>query len=393
MKNYIFKPIILLFLLLNFLYAADVTKDIRLIGNPSKSQFGDGEAAYSRNVWDLQVYNGLLFVGAGNSANEGPSKNSGNVDLHVYNPKTDKFSKETVIYDDQIDIFKLLNDNLFIPGHDATGSWNWGNFYQREQNASWKMYRNIPKALHVYDLEYRDKTLFAGVGLYEGAAVGMTKDLGKNWEIIKLGRSRVYAFMSIGDRLFALKKFKRTSKPYFSVAEYRSGNFVPRYDISIFDFFPSTKFDIKYSRATRIISFDDKAIYLGAYKYNSHQTKPFGFYEAVLKNNKIAAKKIRLKEGYIPRDIIKRGGIIYLLTSKTTLKNTHIEVLEFGTKNLTTYKELFSFNYPTFARSFELLEGVFYFGMGCDVDEGDNWKISDIKKETGDIIAYRWTKE
>ena len=380
MKYYILKPLILLFLSLSSVYPADVTKDIHVIGNPARSQFADGEAAYSRNVWDLQVYDNKLFIGAGNSANEGPSKNSGNVDLHVYDPKNAEFYKETTVYDDQVDIFKVLKGRLYIPGHDATGSWDWGNFYLREKNGSWKMYRNIPKALHVYDLIYKDGYLLAGVGLYEGAAVAATSDTGKNWNMIKLGRSRVYAFMNIGDTLFALKKFKRTSRPYFSVAEYRRGNFVPRYDISIFDMFPDTRFDIKYSRATRIISFDNKTVYLGAYKYNSHQTKPFGFYEAVLKDHKIYAKKIRLKDGYIPRDIIKRGNIIYLLTSKSEQKSTDIEVLEFNKNDLNGYQTLFSFEYPTFARSFEYMGGVFYFGMGCDVDEGDAWKMDDIKK-------------
>ncbi|DAB28311.1 MAG: hypothetical protein A2513_08825 [Sulfurimonas sp. RIFOXYD12_FULL_33_39] len=388
-----FKFFILFFINITLLSAVDVTKDIELIGNPSKSQFSDGEAAYSRNVWDLQVYNDKLFIGAGNSANEGPSKNSGNVELHVYNPKTLKFNKETTIYDDQIDIFKLLDDKLFIPGHDATGSWNFGNFYLRVDNQKWMMYRNIPKALHVYDLAYKDKKLFAGVGLYEGAAVGITKDLGKNWEIIKLGSSRVYSFLQIGDELFALKKFKHTSKPYFSVAQYKNKNFVPRYDISIYDMFPSTKFDIKYSRATRIISFDDKAIYLGAYKYNSHQTKPFGLYYTILKNGNLYSKRVKLKDGYIPRDIIKRDDTIYVLSSKSVKENTEIEVLEFKTDDLTKYKKLFSFEYPTFARSFELLDGAFYFGMGCDVDEGDIWKMSDIKKESGDLVVYRWKKQ
>ena len=385
------KIFLLLFLAFISLGAKDVTSELKYIGTPYASQYKNGEAAYSRNVWDLQVYDGKLFIGAGNSANEGPSINSGPVSLIAYNPKTNKFNKETVIYDDQVDIFKVLKNNLFIPGHDATGSWSWGNFYLRIADKSWMMYRNIPKALHVYDLALRGKKLFAGIGLYEGAAVGITTDLGKHWEIIKLGRSRVYSFLSIGDEFYALKKFKRISKPYFSVAQYYKGNFVPRYDISIYDMFPDTKFKIKYSRATRIINFDDRAMYIGAYKYNSHQTKPFGLYSAKQAGKKLLTKKIKLQDGYVPHDIIKRGNILYVLTSKENRYDTTIKVLKFTTSDLTTYKELFYFNYPTFARSFELLSNSFYFGMGSDVDEGDDWKMSDIKKETGDILKY--TKE
>lgn len=385
------KIILLLFLTFVSLSAKDVTSELKYIGTPYANQYKSDEKIYARNVWDMQVYDNKLFIGAGNSANEGPSINSGPVSLMVYNPKTNNFKKESVIHDDQVDIFKVLNNNLFIPGHDATGSWSWGNFYLRVQDNSWIMYRNIPKALHVYDLALKGKKLFAGIGLYEGAAVGITTDLGKHWEIIKLGRSRVYSFLSIGDEFYALKKFKRTSKPYFSVAQYFNGTFVPRYDISIYDMFPDTKFKIKYSRATRIINFENKAIYVGAYKYNSHQTKPFGLYSAQLVNKKLLTKKIELEDSYVPRDIIKRDNIIYVLTSKENRYDTTIKVLKFSTNNLVNGTELFFFKYPTFARSFELLDNSFYFGMGSDVDEGDDWKMSDIKKETGNILKY--TKE
>ena len=369
----------------------DVTKNIEYIGNPYATIFQTKEATYSRNVWDLQVYDNLLFIGAGNSANEGPSKNSGNLNLYVYNPKTNGFNSEAIIYDDQIDIFKVLQNQLFIPGNDATGSWEWGNIYLRLANQKWQMYRNLPHALHVYDLTLHDNKLFAGIGLDEGAAVGVSTDLGKSWKVTPLGESRVYSFLHLGKELFALKKFKTTSQPYFSVAQYqKDGSFMPRYDISIYDIFPETKFDIKYSRATRIISFEDKAIYLGAYKYNSHQTKPFGLYVAKLNNNKLNVKRIKLKEDTIPRDIIQRDDAIYVLCSKKSGEKVTIEVLEFASHDFSTYKELFSFEYNSFARSFELHEGSFYFGIGSDVDEGDVWKMEDIKKETGNILKYKW---
>lgn len=371
----------------------DVTQNIEYVGNPYSTLFQTKEATYSRNVWDLQVYENLLFIGAGNSANEGPSKNSGNLNLYVYNPKTNEFNSEAIIYDDQIDIFKVLQNQLFIPGHDATGSWEWGNIYMRLANQKWQMYRNLPHALHVYDLTLHENKLFAGVGLNEGAAVGVSSDFGKSWKVTPLGESRVYSFLHLGNELFALKKFKTTSQPYFSVAQYKKdGSFMPRFDISIYDMFPDTKFDIKYSRATRIISFEDKAVYLGAYKYNSHQTKPFGLYIASLSKNKFNAKRIELKDGYTPRDIIKREETLYILASKKSGESVNIQVLACGIHDVTNLNVLFSFNYNSFARSFELLDGSFYFGIGSDVDEGDVWKMEDIKKETGNILRYRWEK-
>ena len=386
----ILKYILYLCLVQSLLFSKDITDKIEYIGTPYINQYKSGEDIYSRNVWDMQVYENKIFIGAGNSANEGPSINSGPVKLIAYSPKTNKFKIEGVIDDDQVDIFNILNNKLFIPGHDGKGSWNWGNFYQRTSSGKWKKYRNIPKALHVYDLALKEKKLFAAIGLDEGAAVGITRDMGRYWKIVKLGSSRVYGFMNIDNQLFALKKFKRTSRPYFSVAQYIDGKFMPRYDISIYKMFPDTKFEIKYSRATRVISFDNKVIYVGAYKYNSHQTKPFGLYTGRLEKNKFIAKKIKLSYKYIPRDIIKRKNKLYVLVSKENKSHTTIKVLEFSTKNLTKYKEVISFNYPTFARSFELIENNFYFGMGSDVDEGNNWDMRDIKKQTGDILKYDW---
>ncbi len=385
--------LILLVVSINSLNAKELKTKIEYVGTPYNKQYKKGEDIYSRNVWDMQVYDGKLFIGAGNSANEGPSINSGPVKLMVYNPQTKKFTIEGIIDDDQVDIFKVLNNNLLIPGHDAKGSWRWGNFYNRSSNGEWKKYRNIPNALHVYDLEMKDRKLFAGIGLNEGAAVGITSNLGKSWEIIKLGKSRVYSFLSLGNELFALKKFKRTSRPYFSVAQYINGVFMPRYDISIYDMFPNTKFKIKYSRATRIISFDKKAMYIGAYKYNSHQTKPFGVYVARLIGSKLIVNKVQLEDDYIPRDIIKRNDTIYLLVSKENRYDTSMKVLKLNTHDLRKKELVLTFDYPTFARSFELIEDTFYFGMGSDVDEGDDWNILDIKRETGDILKYKVGKK
>ena len=386
-----FKIVTILCLFLTLLNAKDVTKNLEYIGTPYKKQYRSGEDIYSRNVWDMVLYNGKIFIGAGNSANEGPSINSGPVYLIALNPNIDKFENISRIDDDQVDKFKILNKKLFIPGHDAKGSWDWGNFYIYSNNKNrFKKFRNIPNALHIYDLVLKDGKLFSAIGLDEGAAVGITKNYGKNWEIQKLGSSRVYTFLELGDELFALKKFKRTSRPYFSVAQYIDGNFIPRYDISIYKMFPKTRFEIKYSRATRIIKLGNKAIYVGAYKYNSHQTKPFGLYKVKLDGSNLVTSRIFLDDGYVPRDIIKRGTEIFVLTSKKEGFNTIIKVLKFNSKNLNHYKELFYFNYPTFARSFELYKNSFYFGMGSDVDEGDYWKMEDIKKETGNILKYEF---
>lgn len=248
------------------------------------------------------------------------------------------------------------------------------------------MYRNVPNALHLYDIVSKEGKLFAGIGLYEGAAVGITEDMGKHWEIIPLGRSRVYSFLPVGDTLLALKKFKRTNKPYFSVAQYlRDGTFSARFDISMRKMFPETVLTDTYARAVRILPVGERTFYIGGYKYNDHQVLPFGLYIASFEANRFKAQRVKLKKGLKPRDIIIRGTHLYLLAEEKQKNGVIIRVLETSKQNLLEWKELFHFNYPTFARSFERTENAFYFGMGCDVDP-KQWKLEHLPKETGDIL-------
>ena len=368
----------------------DQTRQIEYIGNPYKMKYVSIEDTYSRNVWDLQSYQGRLYIGAGNSANQGPSQNSGPLPLISYLPEKDKFINEGTIYDEQIDVFRVLDGKLFIPGHDATGSWNWGNFYVKDKNKPLKMYRNVPKALHLYDLALIHNTLYAAIGLDEGAAMGSTRDMGKHWKIQKLGRSRVYGLLPIDHTLFATKKFKRTSRPYFSVAKLQqNGQFSARYDLNIYKMFPDTVFRQKYARLIRAINLGKSAIYVGAYKYNDHQSKPFGLYTARLQRNRLAVKKINLGKGVIARDIIKRQNTLYVLATHKEQQGVNNMIFQAKPSNLRHWQKIISFHYPTFARSFELLKGYFYFGMGMDLNVPDEWKKSEMIKQTGDIVRLK----
>lgn len=392
-------PIVrLLFLLLVSLpWAAladrDVGGAVERLGNPLKEAYPDGEAVYSRNVWDLQRFDGRIFIGGGNSSNEGPSQNAGPVPIFAYDLKNGVFVNEGRVMDEQIDIYRPIGDRLYIPGHDATGSWEWGNFYVRTPDAKWKMYRNVPKALHLYDLVEHDGRLFAGIGLYEGAAVGITEDMGMHWRIVPLGRSRVYAFMPIGDMLLALKKFKDTDKPYFSAAQYLDdGNFSARFDISMRRMFPQTRFTQRYARAVRVTPVGDSTLYIGGYKYNDHQTLPFGLYVAELEGGRFSAQRIALPEGTVPHDLLLRDGKVFLLTHSEAGKSKRVEVWEASERNLLQWKPLFYFTYPAFARSFEYDRGSFYFGTGCDIDP-EHWSVKDMPVQTGDILKVIYEEE
>lgn len=372
------------------LAGGDAAGRVEYLGNPLKQKYAAKEAIFARNVWDMQLFDGRIFLGGGNSSNDGPAANAGPLPIIAYDLDTRRFVTEGTVYDEQIDIYKPIDGALFIPGNDATGSWKRGNFYERTPEGKWQMYRNIPDALHVYDLAKRGKTLFAGIGLYEGAAVGMTDDMGEHWKIVPLGDSRVYAFMTIDDTLLALKKFKRTSRPYFSVAQYLDGGtFSARFDIGMQTIFPDTRFTQTYARATRILPVGKAVLYTGGYKYGSHHTLPFGLYTASMHKGRFAARRIPLPEGTLPRDLLRRGDRLYLLTQQAQKGGDRVAVWSASAENLLEWKNLFYFTYPTFARSFEYDGRSFYFGMGCDADmrRPDGGALPE---QTGDILKVTY---
>jgi len=378
-----------LFLLVaNFtVVAEDLTKYIELIGSPYSHIYSKGEAIYARNTWDLQLFDGRLFIGAGNSSNRGPAQNSGPVPIIAYDLKTRMFIQEGQVNDEQIDSFKVLGQSLFIPGHDATQNWKWGNFYSRNQEGGWHKFRDIPGALHVYDMTLFQGNYYTALGIRKYAAVGSLKPNESQWQVEKLSsHGRVYGFLPIGDHLFAVKLFKKTNKPSSSMEELQEDGSFKSIGYTLFDMFPETSFKHKYIKMTRVLSTGSQAFYIGAYKHNDHQAKPFGLYSADLVKNQLKAKRIALAEGLIPRDIIQSEGHFWLLASKQNAKGYINYILTTDMNNLSEWREYFSFEYKGFARSFEKVQQDFYFGMGSDIASPKNWQQQELLVETGDIL-------
>ena len=58
--------------------APDVTSQLEFLGNPGASYYpADVRWRYARNPWDLQVFDGKVYIGSVNSSNVGPAANAG----------------------------------------------------------------------------------------------------------------------------------------------------------------------------------------------------------------------------------------------------------------------------------------------------------------------------
>lgn len=368
------------------LLQAEITPEF--LGNPLSERYPAGEMVYARNVWDMQLYRGRIYIGGGNSSNRGPAINAGRVPVFAYDIESNNFYSEGVVAEEQIDIYRVLDSLLYIPGHDATQNWDWGNYYVRAESSDWTKHRTIPGALHVYDISlFQNSKLYAALGRRDGAAIAMSSDGGLNWSVQPLGRGRVYGFLSIDDQLFAAKQFKDEKQPLPALFKLEADNtFKPNLTYTISRVFPNTDLSGIPVRMIRAISFGRKALYIGAYVHNDHQAKPFGLYLATVNEKKLDFEKLNLPEGLVPRDLLLRDGTVYLLASEPQQRGVRVSVYRSQINTLLVWEEILTFNYPTFARSFEEHAGNFYFGMGSEIRNSERWHLSELLPETGNVL-------
>ena len=105
------------------------TAKLEWLGCPAAQVYRGSNRVYARNPWDLQAFDGSLYIGGGNSSNLGLAQNAGPVSIISFHPKTGDITEEVWVDDEQIDRFRVLNEALYIPGHDPQESWDRGNFY------------------------------------------------------------------------------------------------------------------------------------------------------------------------------------------------------------------------------------------------------------------------
>ncbi len=381
----------------------DLTSRIEILGNPYQSRYKDGESIYARNIWDMQSYQGAIYFGAGNSSNEGPAQNAGPVPIKKFDPATRKFIQEGIVDDEQIDVYHVANGELYTPGHDPRESWDWGNFYHRELSGGWKKYRNIRGGVHTYSLAWFKEKLFGSLGMSNGrGAVSISEDKGKTWKVIPVGRSRVYGFLTVANNLFAVKRFpsfiqwdrmtEDERAQYNPVYEYKSPDiFVPRKDITQETFFPKTSLkDRKTMKIVRPLAVGAKSVYIGSYTHNDHQFIPFGVYIATsLEMGHVQVDKMPIPSKYRPWDLLLKDGYVYVLIEVKDSDKTVVKVIRSPVDKLTDWREVLQFSAPTFARSFEILNDDFYFGLGSEVGNPEQWRQEELNPETGQIIRIR----
>ena len=86
-------------------------------------------------------------------------------------------------------------------------------------------------------------------------------------------------------------------------------------------------------------------------------------------------------------DITAHVEILYVLTDSPDPEGTTIRVV--ASPDGVHWVEVMHFRSRTFARSFALLNGDFYFGLGCEVANPEKWTMQEFPPETGQILRVK----
>lgn len=372
----------------------DLTEHVELVGNPLREKYPDGEWSYARNIWDMEVYGDRLYLGHGNSDNNYPAANAGPVDVWSFNALTGVFVNEFTVEEEQIERFRIIQDTLVIPGHDPTDGGSKGSLYYQAGD-QWVRSQTIPNALHVYDIYRFEDRLF--VGKSPEAAIAVSSSLEVGWIELQVfddtlgpsawNVSRVWEFFEIGDRLFlsvqmpvvlAVGTPQNTPAPIILAAPpvyfYEADGF----SAAKADFFVGHD-KLKYPlRVARSVEFMDRAIYIGAEVTSFHNWSPIGLFVA---DTSLQVSRFMLGHGSLPWDILLEDNVLYVLTATQNDRSQGTIVSVVATCDLRTWHEVLHFTANTFARSFMLYRGDFYFGLGTDADS--------LSSAAGDILRIK----
>lgn len=408
----------------------DVTANLEDLGINNIRKWSNNDIKYiiSRNPYDMIASNGLVMVSGGNYEN-----NTGPVIINGYSKGSSTFIDMGRAATEQVNKFYDFGDFITALSIDAR-TWQLGDVYVKSKTENkWSSNFGVLKNnIHCYDMvKFDGKYFFCGsnviyreyggldtelgmaaVFVYEGE---LSKDMNqadfKEVALIKNGKNinddpgfcdtkidgkpykvqgvpRIYEFFEFDGKLYAFY-FDRSSKKYEEGHDY-NGLYAYDKDSGSFVFDESVNFDFLYElmavsvqdaeKIQHDFQWDDRYYFVMDGLYYTEDFKSYN------------EREIPNYEDYKVRDVIFRGDFAYVLASKELENGDFVNVV-LETEDFENFRTLFHFESVLYARSFELCNGEFYFGLGFTVtDYNNNYKITDRNKECGRILRYSYYK-
>ena len=380
------------------------------LGNPMVT---DGQRGRALNVWDLQVFEGKVYVGGGDT-----STNKGPMNVWAYNPASQLFIKETTIPEEAILRFKLIDDQLYIPAADPRNA-DSSKFYRKAIADDWQQFGDRQhKLAHVRDLIKVDQSLLLvgnsrpptqGKKATPGAVV--TNDQGASFnpvivnnlpdtgEVRFIGFDWFFTVFNYQNKIYALNSLLRDAGNYPGfIAVYDSDIQELSLDFSLTnnEFIPQQNIDFENGKhgvntiyqIWQPIEYQGDLIYTARSFSNTISLQAarklyFNSLGLYLKSDiGKSPKEVRLPHQAIGEDLLLIEDELYVLANKKNAPEK-FTIYVFKTsqpQNQQAWEQIVSFESTNKARSFEYLDRTFYFGLGQDAGEAI--------ANSGDILSY-----
>jgi len=335
------------------------------VGNPSATRFTKGEIA--RCVWDMRVYGGKLYLGGGDyTANTGPT------DIWAYDLKAKEWEKSGSVQEEAIARFVEIDGELITTGIDPEEDWVFGNYYTLK-NGVWEKTRNLPNAVHNYDMIEYDGKLFAGVGVDHGYYPFVySVDGGKSFEMLKAYKDGVLVDLEQYEYSRAYELFEFKSKLYAIVVntlKITDTEQSPSHELQVYEYQDGAmNFCADISDTVKLVSIGYK-LFGGKAEYNG---KMFVSTDYLYVSENISTfTKIKLPQNERVGSFLVDDGKMYVCAFKYHDQTFTITLYESFT-GTSDFKKVYSFDYNVPAISFVKYGNDFYLGMGNRIENNDS---------------------
>ncbi|MEL6494577.1 MAG: hypothetical protein AAFQ41_05560 [Cyanobacteria bacterium J06623_7] len=375
------------------------------LGNPLSK---DGLTDRALNIWDLQAFDGKIYLGGGSTVT-----NSGPMNIWAYDPESKDFVKEHQVPEEAIEHYRVLNNRLYIPAADPVEG-DKHKFYRREGDR-WRRYSHAEITLaHVRDLiaTEEDEILMVGNNRQyksldsSGTALATFEPEGIRFQpagienVVNNGNivpdfNWFFSVFRYQNRIFATNSILRDADNYpGAIAEYdpKSRQFVLDFNLRNDEFIPQNLLGEGSKQGLGVIyrpwkpvEFQDYLVYpvrsysIGVGNYQKAYMNSIGFfYKSGMGQS---PQELELPQGQ-GEDVLVIDGELYVLANR---KNSDARFINYvyRTERLgdkVKWQQVVEFESWNKARSFEHLDGTFYFGLGHDYGEAAN--------DAGDILSY-----
>ena len=330
----------------------------REIGIPHNKHYSAGSSANC--AWDMIYYGDNLYVGGGDY-----NINVGSMPIMTYSETKNKWETVYTADDEEINRFLIIDGNLTVPGVDATEDWLLGNYYVLRDDGFIK-YRNIPGAIHVFDMVKFDGQFFVGIGVEAGGYPVLCSGDGGTTFTPCIFEKNGFPINTQSDKQIRTHDFfVHDNALYATLYIYNENRNEAIYELYRYE---DGRFYYHMTLLGNIHRIDINRMILSgkaSYKGYTYLTTGYLYYTDTMES--FVRITMPAYENAVFYDILVEDGVLYCLAATKNSGETPdytVTVLENTTGEPDHFSEVFSFTYDLPPISFAKAGDTYYIGMG-----------------------------